>query len=110
MRFRIPPHLKETVTVKRESAFERDELVTIAEGIKCMVMPSRALMHLEAGVPIKQAAGRSDSGVLLEVPNADITEGDLLLRSDGSELQVCGVRSMQGGQVMLLETSRVSVP
>lgn len=110
MRFRIPPHLKETVTVKRESAFERGVLVTIAEDVKCMVIPSRELVHLESGVPIKQTDLRSDSAVLLEVPNADITDGDLVLRSDGSELQVYGVRSMPGGHVMLLETNNVSVP
>ena len=108
MRFRIPLHLKETVTVKRESAFERGALVTIAEGVKCMVTPSRELVHLESGVPVKQTDLRSDSAVLLEVPNADITEGDLILRSDGSELQVYGVRPL--GYVMLLETNNVAVP
>lgn len=108
MRFRIPPHLKETVTVKRESAFERGALVTIAEGVKCMVTPSRELVHLGDGVPVKQTDLRSDSAVLLEVPNADITEGDLILRSDGSELQVYGVRPL--GYVMLLETNNVAVP
>ena len=110
MRFRIPPHLKETVTVKRESAFERGELTTIATAVQCMVMPSRELVQLQWGVPIKQTDLRSDSAVLLEVPNADITEGDVVLRADGSELKVYGVRSMRGGQVMLLETNNVSVP
>lgn len=108
MRFRIPSHLKEVVTVKRESAFQRGAWVTVAEGIKCMVAPSRELVHLEAGVPIKQTDLRSDSAVLLEVPNAEITEGDLLLRSDGSELKVHGMRTL--GHVMLLETNNVSVP
>ena len=110
MRFRIPLHLKETVTVKRESAFERGVLVTIAENVKCMVTPSRELVHLVWGVPVKQTDLRSDSAVLLEVPNGDITEGDLLLRSDGSELQVYGVRSLSNGHVMLLETNNISVP
>ena len=109
MRFRIPPHLKESVTVQRESAFENGALTTVATAVKCLVMPSRELVHLESGVPIKQTDLRSDSAVLLEVPNADITEGDVVLRADGSELKVYGVRSMRGGQVMLLETNNVSV-
>ena len=110
MRFRIPPHLKETVTVKRESAFERGELLTVAADVKCMVIPSRELVHLASGVPIKQTDLRSDSAVLLEVPNDAISDGDVIVRSDGSELQVYGTRAMRGGHVMLLETNQVSVP
>ena len=110
MRFRIPPHLKESVTVKRESAFERGALITVAAGVKCMVTPSRELVHLESGVPIKQTDLRSDSAVLLEVPNKAISDGDIVVRSDGSELKVHGRRFLSGGHVMLLETSQVSVP
>ena len=110
MRFRIPPHLKESVTVKRDSAFEQGALITVAEGVKCMVTPSRELVHLESGVPIKQTDLRSDSAVLLEKPNIEITEGDFLVRSDGSELKVHGRRFLSGGHVMLLETNNVSVP
>ena len=110
MRFRIPPHLKESVTVQRESALARGALTTVASAVKCMVMPSRELVQLQWGVPIKQTDLRSDSAVLLEVPNADITEGDVVVRADGSELKVYGVRSLRGGQVMLLETNNVSLP
>lgn len=109
MRFRIPPHLKETVTVIRFSAYERDGEETIATDVKCMVTPGRALVRLESGVPIKQSDLRSDLAVLLEKPNSDIAEGDVLRRSDGSELQVYDVRSLRGGGVMLLETNSISV-
>lgn len=106
MRFRIPPHLKETVTVMRESAFERGTLITVAEGVKCQIAPSKDLVHLESGVPVKE----SDWTVLLEQPNEDITDGDFLVRSDGSELKVHGVRHLKNGHVMLLEISDVTVP
>ena len=110
MRFRIPPHLKETVTVKRESAFERGELITVAENVKCLVSPGRDLVRLASGVPVKQSDLRSDWTVLLEKPNLEITDGDFLVRSDGSELKVHDARRLENGAVMLLEISNVTVP
>lgn len=110
MRFRIPLHLKETVTVKRASAFDRGGLITVAENVKCLIAPGRDLVHLESGVPVKQSDLRSDWTVLLEKPNLEITEGDFLVRADGSELKVHGVRSLSNGHVMLLEINNVTVP
>lgn len=110
MRFRIPPHLKETVTVMRESAVERGELITVAEDVTCQISLGRDRVHLVSGVPVKQSDLRSDSVVLLEVPNIEITEGDILVRSDGSELKVHDVRFLSGGHVMLLEINNVAIP
>ena len=107
MRFRIPPALKETVTVVRESAFKRDEETTIAENVVCQVQPGRDLIDVESGVPIKRSDLRTDWTVLLEKPNSDIIEGDFLRRLDGSELQVYGVRQI--GDVMLLEINNAGV-
>lgn len=114
MRFRIPPHLKETVNVMRESAFERNNPEPVAEGVKCMIAPGKDLVHLESGVPVQE----SDWIVLLELPNSAITEGDFLVFAEGSggdfpegtELKVHGIRSLKNGHVMLLEINDVTVP
>ena len=110
MRFRIPPHLKERVTVKRDSAYESGALITVAETVACLIVPGRDLVHLESGVSVKQSDLRSDWTVLLETPNPAISEGDFLLRADGSELKVHGVRRIGDGQVMLLEINNVTIP
>ena len=101
MFFRIPPSLKEFITVVRPSAFERGVEAVIASDVACLVIPGRDLVSLASGVPIKQSDLRSDWTVLLERPDTDIAEGDFLRRSDGSELQVYGIRRL--GSVMLLE-------
>ena len=114
MRFRIPPHLKETVNVMRESAFERGETETVAEGVKCLIAPGKDLVHLESGVPVQE----SDWIVLLELPNSAIAQGDFLVFEEGSggdfpegaELKVHGIRSLKNGHVMLLEINDVTVP
>lgn len=108
--FRIPPELKETVTVMRESAFERGDrftspkILTIAEDVKCLVAPSRDFVHLQSGVPVELSGWM----VLLEQPNSEITDGDFLVRSDGSKLKVHGVRDL--GDVMCLEIRDETVP
>ena len=108
MQFRIPLSLKEYVTVVRFSAYTRGEMSVIASDVACMVMPGRDLVSLEDGVPIRQSDLRSDWTVLLERPNGDISEGDVLRRADGSELQVYGVRRL--GNVMFLEINNVAIP
>ncbi len=90
----------------RASAFERGELIRIAEDVKCLIVPGGNLVHLASGVPVKA----SDWSVLLEAPNAEITAGDFLVRSDGSELKVQGVRCLENGHVMRLEVNNVGVP
>ena len=108
MRFRIPPALKETLTVLRRSAFERGDETVIAENVVCLVLPGRDLVSLDGGIPIKQSDLRSDWTVLLERPNPAIHEGDFLSRPDGSELQVFGIRRLGG--VMFLEINNVAIP
>ena len=90
----------------RASAFERGELLTVAEDVKCLIVPGGDLVHLESGVPVKP----SEWTVLLEQPNTEITAGDFLVRSDGSELKVRDVRYLENGHVMHLEIRDVTVP
>ena len=97
MRYRIPPHLKETVTVVRQSAFDREEEVPVASAVTCMIMPERDLIRLDSGVPVQFSGWEA----LLEKPNPDIAEGDILKRADKSELQVHRIRAL--GAVMILE-------
>ena len=104
MRFRIPPQLKETVTVVRQDAFERSNEITIAEDVVCMIAPERDLIRLSGGVPL----GGTGWEALLEKPNPDINNGDILRRTDGSELTVHRVRSV--GDTMLLELRGDAIP
>lgn len=97
MRFRIPPQLKETVTVVRQDAFDRSRQITVATDIVCLIAPERDRIRLNAGV----ATGGTGWEALLEKPNADITDGDILRRADDSELQIYRVRPL--GDTMLLE-------
>ena len=90
----------------RESAFERGKIITVAEDVKCQIAPGGDVVRLESGVPVQA----SDWTVLLEQPNEDITEGDFLVRSDGSELKVAGVRHLENGVVMLLDITDMRVP
>ena len=108
MLFRIPPSLKELVTVARRSAFERGDETVIAENVVCMVLPGRDLVSLNMGIPIQESDLRTDWTVLLEQPAAAIDVGDFMYRADGSELQVSGVRRL--GDVMLLEINNVVIP
>ena len=80
MRFRIPPQLKETVTVVRQDAFERSKEMTIATDVVCLIAPERDLIRVSGGVPI----GGSGWEALLEKPNDDITNGDILRRTFGT--------------------------
>ena len=105
MRFRIPNEQKETVTVVRDSAYERSKRDTIAENVICMIVPRSDLVprseriNVEAGVPVAVTGWIA----LLEAPNPDIVKGDFLLRSDGTEFRVEGVRGLQGSPVMQFE-------
>ena len=80
MRFRIPPQLKETVTVVRQDAFDRSRIITVAEDVVCLIAPERDLIRLNAGV----ATGGTGWEALLEKPNDDITNGDILRRVFGT--------------------------
>ena len=104
MRFRIPPQLKETVTVVRQDAFERDKQLTIAEGVVCLISPESDLIRLASGVAI----GGTGWAALLEKPNPDIIGGDILRRADGSELTVHRVRPLGG--TMKLELKADEIP
>jgi len=97
MQFRIPPQLKETVTIIRNSAFESGTETVVAENVACMVVPQTDIVEVVDGV------GLSDMewAALLESPNADISEGDVLRRADGTELPIRRVRAL--GSVLQLE-------
>lgn len=104
MRFRIPPHLKETVTVVRQDAFDRSNEITVATDVVCLIAPERDLIRLAGGVAIAGTGWEA----LLEKPNDDINDGDILRRSDGSELQIYRVRPL--GDTMLLELRGEAIP
>ena len=104
MRHRIPPQLKETVTVIRQDAFDRGNEITIATDVKCLIAPERDVIRLTGGV----AVGGTGWEALLEKPNDDITDGDILRRSDNSELTVHRVRPL--GDTMLLELRGDAIP
>lgn len=95
MRFRIPPDMKETVTIVRQSAFERNTLMSIAT-VDCLILPQNDLIQGVEGV----ARGGTGWQALLEKPNAAITEGDILHRADNTEFVVYRVRHI--GDTMLL--------
>ena len=105
MRFRIPPQLKETVTVVRQDAFERSNEITVAEDVVCLIAPESDLIRLASGVAI----GGTGWAALLEKPNPDITGGDILRRvSDSRELTVHRVRPL--GDTMILELRADEIP
>ena len=119
MLFRIPPELKETVDIVRESAYDGASRETVAEDVKCMIQQGLNLVHLEGPVPItysRQSAQRSEDVVLLEKPNEKIVEGDVVVVREsrnknlpiGSELKVYGIRSL--GEVMVLDINERSIP
>ncbi|RKU36346.1 hypothetical protein C6496_13900 [Candidatus Poribacteria bacterium] len=97
MRFRIPPQLKETVTIVRKSAFEHGTETTIAADVVCMVVPQTDIVEIVDGVGISDM----EWAALLEVPNADISEGDIIRRADETELQIRRIRAL--GSVLQLE-------
>lgn len=104
MRFRIPPQLKEKVTIIRQDAFERNKEMTIATDVVCQIAPERDLIRLSDGVPI----GGTGWEALLEKPNSNITGGDILRCADGSELTIHRVRPL--GDTMLLELRGDEIP
>ena len=98
MRFRIPPQLKETVTVVRQDAFDRGREITVATDVVCLIAPATDVIQLSFGVPV----GGTGWAALLEKPNPDIIGGDILRRvSDSIELTVHRVRPL--GDTMILE-------
>ena len=104
MRFRIPPQLKEKVTVVRQDAFDRSREITVATDVVCLIAPESDLIRLRSGVAI----GGTGWAALLEKPNLDITGGDILRRADDSELTVHRVRPL--GDTMILELRADEIP
>ena len=111
MRFRIAPEHKETVTVVRPSAYERNAETTIASDVVCMIVPradivpQRERINVGSGVPVAVTGWIA----LLEKPNREIETGDILWRSDGTEFRVSGIRTLQGSKVMQLELTEQGV-
>ncbi|RKU21037.1 hypothetical protein C6499_22725 [Candidatus Poribacteria bacterium] len=104
MRFRIPPQLKEKVTVVRQDAIVRSNQMTIAEDVVCLIAPESDLIRVASGV----AVGGTGWAALLEKPNPDIIGGDILRRADSSELTVHRVRPL--GDTMILELRGDEIP
>ncbi|MCY3744482.1 MAG: hypothetical protein OXH00_25990 [Candidatus Poribacteria bacterium] len=104
MRFRIPPQLKQTVTVVRQDAFVKSNIMTVAEDVVCLIAPESDLIRVASGV----ATGGTGWAALLEKPNPDIIGGDILRRADGSELTVHRVRPL--GDTMILELRGDEIP
>ena len=104
MRFRIPPQLKETVTVVRQDAFDRSREIPVAPDVVCLIAPESDLIRLSSGVAI----GGTGWAALLEIPNPDIIGGDILRRADDSELTVHRVRPL--GDTMILELRADEIP
>ena len=103
-RFRIPPELKETVTVVRQDAFDRSNQITIATDVVCLIAPENDLIRVASGIAI----GGTGWAALLEKPNPDIIGGDILRRADDSELTVHRVRPL--GDTMILELRADQIP
>lgn len=101
MRFRIPPDMKETVTIVRQSAFERRTLETVAT-VDCMILPQNDVIRVVDGV----ASGGTGWQALLEKPNAAITEGDILQRADNAEFSVHRVRQLGGTMILELKSNQ----
>lgn len=96
--------MKEKVTVVRQDAFDRSRIITVATDVVCLIAPERDLIRLNAGV----ASGGTGWEALLEKPNDDIANGDILRRADDSELTVHRVRPL--GDTMLLELRGDPIP
>ena len=103
MRFRIPPQLKETVTVVRQDAFERSREITVATDVVCLIAPESDLIRLSSGVAI----GGTGWAALLEKPNPAIIGGDILRRIDNSELTVHRVRPLGGTMILELKADEI---
>lgn len=103
MRFRIPPQLKETVTVVRQDAFERSREITVATDVICLIAPESDLIRLSSGVAI----GGTGWAALLEKPNPAIIGGDILRRADSSELTVHRVRPLGGTMILELKADEI---
>ena len=86
----FPSEYKQTVTIVRESAYERNERTTVAEDVVCMLVPRTDAAQRRDAVDVRSgvAIGQSEWTALLEKPNSRIEKGDFLVRSDGSELRV----------------------
>ena len=98
MRFRIPPDMKETVTIVRQSAFERNTLTSVVT-VDCLILPQNDLIQGIEGM----ARGGTGWQALLEKPNAAITEGDILQRADKTEFIVHRVRQIGGTMILELK-------
>lgn len=96
MHFRIPTQLKERVSIVRKSAFERAAETIIATEIICMIIPRTDIVEVVDGAGISDV----EWAALLETPHDDITAGDILRRTDGTELQIRRVRYL--GSVLQL--------
>ena len=105
MRFRIPPQMKETVMIVRQDAFQRNKRDTVAT-VNCMVIPQSDVIR---GVDGVARAGTGNWRALLEKPNTDIHEGDILRRpADETEFTVYRVRQLGG--TMILELRDENIP
>ena len=101
MRFRIPPDMKETVTIVQQSAFERNTLETVAT-VDCMILPHNDVIRVVDGV----ASGGTGWQALLQKPNTAITEDNILQRADNTEFIVHRVRHLGGTMILELKSNQ----
>lgn len=90
MNIRIPTQLKETITIVRHSAFERDTETPIATDVVCMIVPKTDIVQVVDGVGISDVEWTA----LLETPVDGIIAGDIIRRADTTELLITRVRAL----------------
>lgn len=99
----LPPELKEIVDITRESAFEGDDDIIVAEGIECYINPAEDLITTDGGVAIRYLTYKMHLGK----PIANVKEGDQIQRAnDSRNYTVYRVRGYGTAQMNLTIRSR----
>ncbi len=103
MHFRIPTPLKQTITIVRKSAYERNTETLIATDVICMIVPKTDSVQVVDGVGISDVEWTA----LLETPVDNIIAGDIIRRADGTELLISRVRAL--GAVLQLALKETEI-
>ena len=103
MHFRIPTHLKQTITIVRKSAYERNTETSIATDVICMIVPKTDSVQVVNGVGISDVEWTA----FLETPVDNIIAGDILRRADSTELLITRVRQLGAVPLLTLKEAEV---